>query len=94
MAPPGYKTISCPRTTHAGGVAFVIRDTLLPLTTTNTKFPFDHPSYEVMQLSINLRQQRLQFFLFYTGDQPGKSTTSPTASFIMSSLTSWSMSTH
>ena len=65
MAPPGYKTISCPRTTHAGGVAFVIRDTLLPLTTTNTKFPFDHPSYELMQLSINLRQQRLQFFVLY-----------------------------
>ena len=65
LAPPGFKTISCPRTSHAGGVAFVIRDALHPLTSITTTFPFDHPSFEIMKLSINLPQQCLQLFVLY-----------------------------
>ena len=65
LAPPGYRTISCPRSSHAGGVAFVVRESLHPLTTTTTVFPFDHPSFEILKLTVNLPQQCLQLVVLY-----------------------------
>ena len=43
LAPPGYKTLSFPRSSRGGGIAFVVRDSLCPRLTTTTDFSFPVP---------------------------------------------------
>ena len=65
LAPPGYRTLSFPRCSRGGGIAFVVRESLVPHLTTTSSFPFQHSSFELAHLSINLRQHRLHLFCLY-----------------------------
>ena len=64
LAPPGYKTLSFPHSSRGGGIAFVVRDSLCPRLTT-TDFPFRHSSFELVHVSVALRQRCLQLFCLY-----------------------------
>ena len=56
LALPGYKTLSFPRSSRGGSIAFVVRDSLCPRLTTTTDFPFWHSSFELVHVSVALRQ--------------------------------------
>ena len=65
LAPPGYKTLFFPRSSRGGGIAFVVRDSLCPRLTTTTDFPFPHSSFELVHVSVAIRQRCLQLFCLY-----------------------------
>ena len=65
LAPPGYKTLSFPRFSRGGGIAFVVRDSLCPRVTINTDFPFQRSPFELVHVNVALRQRCLQLFCLY-----------------------------
>ena len=53
LSPPGYRTLSFPRPSHGGGIAFVVADSLAPFFSVTADFSFPHSSFELSQLPIS-----------------------------------------
>ncbi|KAL8599896.1 hypothetical protein ACOMHN_016241 [Nucella lapillus] len=49
---------------RGGGIAFITRNSLFEHATVTTKFPFDHNSFELVQLTLD-GHQRVNFFCLY-----------------------------
>jgi exonuclease III len=72
LTPTGYKLHSVPRpprTTgqfaRGGGVAFLFKDSFTPLSTVKIDFPFQHSTFELAQLSLNLQHIFVNFICVY-----------------------------
>ncbi|KAK7504048.1 hypothetical protein BaRGS_00004780 [Batillaria attramentaria] len=67
MTPPGYTLRSFPRATRGGGVAFLLRNTVLDNAVITTTFPFSYTSFELAQLTItSIRSPRpVNIFCMY-----------------------------
>ncbi|KAK7497005.1 hypothetical protein BaRGS_00011741 [Batillaria attramentaria] len=64
MTPPGYTLRSFPRATRGGGVAFLLRNTILDNAVITTTFPFTHASFELTQLTVRSAQP-INIFCMY-----------------------------
>ncbi len=84
LAPPDYKSFSFPRASHGGGIALVVRSSLLPHLTITTDFPFHHSSFELCLMSIRLCQCCFQLFCLYR--PPPSKTNKFTASLFFEEL--------
>ena len=62
LAPPGYRTTSCPPSSRGGGITFVVHESLCPHLTATAHFPFQHSSFQLAHFSANLRQLQLENF--------------------------------
>ena len=67
LAPSGFDVKSFPRQSRSrgGGIATVYKSTLGSNITFKTNFDFTHTSFEVVQASITLQHNTLQFFCLY-----------------------------
>ena len=72
LTPTGYHLHSIPRPPHSsgqfargGGLAFLLKDCLSPFSTVKTVFPFNHSSFEVAQLSLNLQHTFINLVCVY-----------------------------
>ena len=67
LAPNGFDVKSFPRQSRSrgGGIAIVCKSTLGSNITFKTNFDFTHTSLEVVQASITLQHNTLQFFCLY-----------------------------
>ena len=61
LTPAGYKIISVPRESRGGGLLAIFRDHLL--ITSCTTFPFNHKSFELLQLTLT--SPHIHFFCLY-----------------------------
>ncbi|KAL8562436.1 hypothetical protein ACOMHN_008580 [Nucella lapillus] len=65
MTPGGYSMRSFPRQARrGGGIAFITRNSLFEHATVTTEFPFDHNSFELVQLTLD-GHQRVDLFCLY-----------------------------
>ena len=53
LSPPGYRTLSFPRRSRGGGIAFVVADLFVPFLSVITDFSFPHSSFELSQLTFS-----------------------------------------
>ena len=67
LAPSGFDVNSFPRQSRSrdGGIATVCKSTLSSNITFKTNFDFAHTSFEVVQASITLQHNTLNFFCLY-----------------------------
>ena len=65
LSPPGYRTLSFPRRSRGGGIAFVVADLFVPFLSVITDFSFPHSSFELSQLTFSLPQCSLHIFCLY-----------------------------
>ncbi|KAL8595563.1 hypothetical protein ACOMHN_025600 [Nucella lapillus] len=65
VTPGGYSMRSFPRQARrGGGIAFITRNSLFEHATVTTEFPFDHNSFELVQLTLD-GHHRVNFFCLY-----------------------------
>ncbi|KAL8611832.1 hypothetical protein ACOMHN_041294 [Nucella lapillus] len=65
LTPGGYSMRSFPRQARrGGGIAFITRNSLFEHATVTTEFPFDHNSFELVQLTLD-GHHRVSFFCLY-----------------------------
>ncbi|KAL8570302.1 hypothetical protein ACOMHN_011323 [Nucella lapillus] len=65
VTPGGYSMRSFPRQARRGsGIAFITRNSLFEHATVTTEFPFDHNSFELVQLTLD-GHHRVNFFCLY-----------------------------
>jgi hypothetical protein len=66
LAPSGYAVKSLPRPAgRGGGLAVVYRDSLAPHLTFKSSFPFDHSSFELLQVTLTSSHKVLHFMCVY-----------------------------
>ena len=65
LSPLGYTTYNFPRPSHAGGIAFILSDPLTSYMSFTSDFPFQHPSFELHQLTLSLPQSLIHIFGLY-----------------------------
>ena len=70
LAPPGYSVLSFPRSSggpsvKGGGIAFVLRDSLMQHVSSTSSFPVQHLCFEAAQLTLTYNKQLTNFFCFY-----------------------------
>ena len=65
LSSPGYRTLSFPRPSRGGGIAFVVADSLAPFLSVTTDFSFPHSLFELSQLTFSLPQRSLHIFCLY-----------------------------
>ena len=70
LTPPGYKLFSLPRqlgptASSGGGILVIIKECLMSNCTITTSFPFTHTSFEVLELSLTLHNERCCLFCVY-----------------------------
>ncbi|KAL8574863.1 hypothetical protein ACOMHN_044885 [Nucella lapillus] len=65
VTPGGYSMRSFPcQAGRGGGIAFITRNSLFEHATVTTEFPFDHNSFELVQLTLD-GHHRVNFFCLY-----------------------------
>ncbi|WP_419615364.1 endonuclease/exonuclease/phosphatase family protein, partial [Thiolapillus sp.] len=65
LAPPGFTAKSFPRSSRGGGLAIVLKDSLLPHFSWTTSLPFCHTSFELIHATLTLTQKTLHFYTLY-----------------------------
>ena len=66
LTPSGYAVKSLPRPAgRGGGLAVVYRDSLAPHLTFKSSFSFDHPSFELLQVTLTSSHKVLHFMCLY-----------------------------
>jgi hypothetical protein len=65
LAPSGYNVRSFPRSHRGGGLAIVHRDSLARNLGFTTDFPFQHTSFEAVQLTLSVLQHNINFVNIY-----------------------------
>jgi hypothetical protein len=70
ITPSGYKMYSFPRHTservkRGGGIAFIVRDCLVQKCSFNATFPFPHESFEVVHMTLNTNNRRVNMVCLY-----------------------------